>query len=175
MVTSRVVSRSSRFSSVSLKWFVVIWLFDHFTLESIPSVNGVWIITFVSHLHAWVMKFKPSLMFFKLLVLTPNNIINVIWMNFSAFLFDETHHVVKTFMAGYVPVCYEIINLLIEPQNFPLFFICKLKIFYLIVTTCDGLLIFSLYFSMPFLVSHFTKATAFGFLDRRTISIEPSR
>ena len=66
--------------------FVVFWLFDHFALKSVPSVNGVWIITFVNHLHAWVTKFKPSLMLSQLLVLTSNN---VIWVNFSAILFDK--------------------------------------------------------------------------------------
>ena len=44
--------------------FVIIWFLDHFMLEAAASVNGVWIITFVSHLHAWVTKFKPLLMFF---------------------------------------------------------------------------------------------------------------
>ena len=82
---------------------VVVWLLDHFTLKSTPSVNGVWIITFVSHLHIWVTKPKPSLMFFQLPILTSNN---VVWVNFSAVLFDETQHVVKTSMAGYVPICY---------------------------------------------------------------------
>ena len=66
--------------------FVVFWLFDHYTLKSVPSVNGVWIITFVNHLHAWVTKFKPSLMLSQLLVLTSNN---AIWVNFSAILFDK--------------------------------------------------------------------------------------
>ena len=124
--------------------FVIVWFLDNFTLKPIPSVNGVWIITFVSHLHVWVTKFKAYLMFFKLSRLTSNN---VIWVNFSALLFDETQHVVKTSTAGYVPVCYEIINLFIKPQNFLLMcFTCKLKGFYLIVTACDGLLMFFLYF-----------------------------
>ena len=119
------------------------------TLKPVPSVNVVWIIKFVNHLHVWITKFKPSLMFFKLSLLTSNN---VIWVNFSAILFDETQHVVKISMAGYLPVCYEIINLSIEPQNFLLMlFICKLKGFYLIVTACDGLLIFFLYFFYAFL------------------------
>ena len=83
--------------------FVVIWLFDHFAFESISSVNGVWINTFVNHLHAWVTKFKPLLMFFKLLLLTPNNAILV---NFSTILVDEKQHVVKTSKVGYMPVCY---------------------------------------------------------------------
>ena len=129
--------------------FVIIWLFDHFTLKPVPSVNGVWTITFVNRLHLWLTKFKPSFMFFKLSVLTSNN---VIWVNFSAILFDETQHVVKTSTTVYVPVCYEIINLFIKPQNFLLMlFISKLKGFYLIATACDGLLMFFLYFFYVFL------------------------
>ena len=120
--------------------FVIVWFLDHFTLEPIPSMNGVWIITFVDYLHVWVRKFKQSLIFFKLLVLTSNN---VVWMPFSAILFDEAQHVAKTSTTGDMPVCYEVINLLffffhglsmlfIEPQNSLLmsltfFFICKLK------------------------------------------------
>ena len=61
-------------------------------------------------------------------------------MNFSAVLFHETQHVVKTSTTGYVPVCHEIGNLFIKAQNFlAFFFICKLKGLYLIVTACDGL------------------------------------
>ena len=122
--------------------FTVIRLFDHFTLESIPPVNGIGIVAFIKHLHVWVTKLKPLLMFFKLPILTSNN---VIWVKFSAIFFDETQHVVKTSTTGYVPVCYEITNLFIEPQNFLLmFFICKFKGLYLIVTVCDGLLMLSL-------------------------------
>ena len=124
--------------------FVLIWLFDHFALKPIPLVNGVWIITFLSYLHAWATTFKPSLMFFQLPILTSNNIIEV---NFSVILFDETQRVVKTSTMGYVSVCYEIINLFVEPQNFLfVFFICKLKVFYLIVMVFDGLLMFFLHF-----------------------------
>ena len=66
-------------------------------------------------------------------------------MNFSAILFEKTQHVVKTSTMGYMPICYEIINLFIEPQNFLfMFFICKLKGVYLIVTVCEGLLMLSL-------------------------------
>ena len=100
-------------------------------------MNGVWIITFVNHFHAWVTKFKPSFMFFKLLVLTSNN---VIWVNFSTILFDETQRVVKAPTTGYVPVCYEIINLFIKLQNFLLMGL------YLIFFFFDGLLVFFLYF-----------------------------
>ena len=124
--------------------FVIIWLFDHFTLKPVPSGNGLWIITFVNHLHVWVTKFKPSFMFFKLSILTSNN---VIWVNFSAILFDETQHVVKTSTTVYVPVCYEIINLFIKPQNFLLiFFNCKLKGFYLIIFFFDDFLMSFLHF-----------------------------
>ena len=138
-VTSREVSRSALFSSIRLKWFL-----DHFTLEPVPLVNSIWIITFVSHLHVWLTKFKPSLMFFQLLVLTSKDIICV---SVFAVLFDKTQHVVKTSTTGYVPVCYEVINLFIDPPNVLLMFlICKLKGLYLIVTTCDGLLMFFLYF-----------------------------
>ena len=105
--------------------FVIVWFLDHFTLEHVPSVNGTWIITFVNHLHAWITKFKPSLMFFQMPVLTSNN---VIWVGLFAILFNETQHVVKTSTTGYGPVFYEVINLSIKPQNFLLmFFICKLK------------------------------------------------
>ena len=125
---------------------VIIRLSEHFTLKPVPLVNDVWAITFVNHLHVWVTKFKPSFMFFKL---TWNNVIRV---NFSAILFDEIQHVVKISTASYVPVCYEVINLFIELQNFLLmFFIYKLKAFYLFVTACDSLLMFFLYFFYAFL------------------------
>ena len=105
-------------------------------------MNDVWIITFVDHLHVWVTKLKPSLMFFKLPVLTS---INVAWVNFSAAVLDKTQRVAKTSTVGYVPVCYEIVNLFIKPQHFLLmFFICKLKGLYLVVTICDGFLMLSL-------------------------------
>ena len=81
-------------------------------------------------------------MLFKLLVLTSNNVVLV---NFSAILFNEIRHVAETSTVSYVSVCYEPINLFIEPQNFLLiFFICKLKGLYLIVMICDSLLMFSL-------------------------------
>ena len=60
-------------------------------------MNGVWIIKFVSQLPVWVTKFKPSFIFFQLLVLTLNN---VAWVNLSAILFDETQYVVKTSTTG---------------------------------------------------------------------------
>ena len=63
---------------------VVIRLFDHFTLESIPLINSIGIVVFVNHLHICVTNFKPSLMFSKLSILTSNN---VIWVNFSALFF----------------------------------------------------------------------------------------
>ena len=122
--------------------FVVIWLFNHFLLEPVPSMNSIWIIAFVSHLHAWVTKFKPSFMFFQLPMLTSNN---VIWVGLFAILFNERQHVVKTPTTGYVSVCYELINLFIKLQNFLLmFFICKLKGLYLIIFFFNGLLMLSL-------------------------------
>ena len=69
--------------------FVIVSLFDHFTLEPVPSVNGVWIIAFVSHHHAWVMNSKPLLMFFQLSILTSNN---EVWMPFLTVLLDEAQH-----------------------------------------------------------------------------------
>ena len=128
--------------------FVVVWLLYHFTLKSTLSVNGVWIITFVGHLHVWETKSKPLLMFFQLPILILNN---VLWVNFFTVLFDETQHAVKTSATSYVPVCYEIVNLFIEPQNLLLigltfFLICKLRGLYLISTVCDGLFMIFLYF-----------------------------
>ena len=156
--------------------FVVVWFLDHFTLKSVPSVNGVWIIAFVSHHHVWITKFKPSLMFFKLSVLISNN---VVWVPFPAILFDESQHVVKASMTGYVPLCYEVINLLffffqglsmlfIEPQNLLLmglafFFICKLKG---LDTTCK---IFNFHGMQCFL-----NAFAFGRWLPKTSSYIPS-
>ena len=83
-------------------------------------------------------------MYLKLPVLTSNN---VVWVKFSTALFDKTQRVVKTSTAGYVPVCYELINLFNKPQNLLLMgFICKLKGMDLIVTACDGLLMIFLHF-----------------------------
>ena len=81
-------------------------------LNPTPSVNGVWIITFVGPFQVWVAKPKPSFMFFQLSFLTSNNVIRV---NLSAVLFDETQHVVKKSTAGYVSVCHEIVNFFIKP------------------------------------------------------------
>ena len=73
-------------------------------------------------------------------------------MDFPAIHLDERQHVVKASTTGYVPVCYEVMNLFIKPQNFLLmFFNCRLKDFYLIATACDGLLMFFLYFFYAFL------------------------
>ena len=122
--------------------FVIVWFLDHFTLEYVPSMNSIWIITPTSLLHVWVTKFKTFFTFFKLSILTSNN---VIWVNFSAILFDKTQDVVKISTTDYVPIFYEVINLVIKLQNFLLmFFIRKLKGLYLIVTVCDGLLMLSL-------------------------------
>ena len=126
-------------------------------------MNGVWIITFVNHPHVWVTNFKSSFMFFKLSVLTSNN---VIWMKFSAILFDEKQHIVKTSAAGFMPVCYEIINLFTKFQNFLLMgFICKFKGLYLIVMTCDGLLMFLLDLSDSCIKTTFTMSFKMCFLS----------
>ena len=121
--------------------FVIIWFLDHFTLEYVLSMNSIWIITPASLLHVWVTKFKTFFIFFKLSILTLNN---VIWVDLFAILFNEAQHV-KISMTRYMPAFYEVINLFIKLQNVLLmFFICKLKGFYLIVTVCDGLLMLSL-------------------------------
>ena len=121
--------------------FLIIWFLDHFTLEYVPLMNSIWIITPASLLHVWVTKFKTFFIFFKLSVLTLNNII---WVDLFVILFNEAQHV-KISMTGYMPAFYEVINLFIKLQNVLLmFFICKLKGFYLIVTVCDGLLMLSL-------------------------------
>ena len=141
--------------------FVIVWFLNHFTLKPTPSFNGVCVTVFINHLHIWVTKFKPSPMFFQLPVLTLNNIV---WVNFFAILFNETQHVIKTFTSAYVPVCYEVINLFIEPQNFLLMgLICKLKGLYLIVRACDSLLMFFLYFFYTFFGEPFYKNNCPGF------------
>ena len=65
----------SLFFRLAEKVSIIVWFLNHCTLEYVPSVNGVWIIAFVSHLHVWVTKFEPSLMVFKLSVLTSNNVV----------------------------------------------------------------------------------------------------
>ena len=124
--------------------FVIIWFFDHFTLEYVSSMNSIWIITPASLFHVWVTKFKTFFIFFKLSILTSNN---VIWVGLLAILFNEAQDVVKTSTTGYVPVFYEAINLFIKLQNLLLmFFICKFKGLYLIIFLFDGLLMFFLCF-----------------------------
>ena len=104
-------------------------------------MNSIWIITPASLLHVWATKFKTSLIFFKLSILTSNN---VIWVDLFAILFDEAQHV-KISTTSYVPVFYEVINLFIKPQNFLLMGL------YLTVTVCDGVLMFFLYFACKLL------------------------
>ena len=124
--------------------FVIVWFFDHFTLEYVPSMNTTWIITPASFFHIRVTKFKMFFIFLKLSILTSNN---VIWVGLLTILFNEAQHVVKISTTGYVSVFYEVINLFIKPQNFLLmFFICKFKSMYLIIFSFDGLLMFFLYF-----------------------------
>ena len=94
--------------------FVILWFLDHLTLEYVPSVNSIWIIT-PGLFHARVRKFKTFFIFFKLSIFTLDN---VIWMDLLAILVNEEQHVVKTSTMGYVPVFYEVINLFIKSQNF---------------------------------------------------------
>ena len=123
--------------------FVIVWFLDHFILEHVLLMNSIWIITPAGLLHAWATKFKTFFIIFKLSILTSNNII---WVDLFAILFNEAQHV-KISATGYVSVFYEVINLLTKPKIFLLmFFICKLKGFYLIFMTCDGLLMFFLHF-----------------------------
>ena len=113
--------------------FVIVWFLDHFTLEYVPLVNSIWIITPAGLLHAWVTKF----IFFKLSILTSNN---VTWVNFFAVLKNLccSQHVVKIPTTGYVSVFYEVINLFINLQNFLLMgLICSLKGLYLIIFFFD--------------------------------------
>ena len=134
--------------------FVIIWFFDHFTLEYVSSMNSIWIITPASLFHVWVTKFKTFFIFFKLSILTSNN---VIWVGLFSIFFNEAQHVIKISMTGYVPVFYEVINLFIKPQTFLLmFFICKLKDLYLIIFYFGGLLMFFLYFFYAFLGKPFS-------------------
>ena len=129
--------------------FVIVWFLNHLTLEYLPSMNSIWIITPASLLHVWVTKFKTFFIFFKLSILTSNNVIRV---NLFAILFDKTQHVVKISTTGYVPVFNEVINLFNKLQNFLLMLlISKLKGLYLIVTVCDGLLMLFLYFFYTYL------------------------
>ena len=95
--------------------FVIIWFLDHFTLEYVPPVNSIWIVTPASLFHVRVKTFKTFFIFFKLSILTSNN---VIWVGLLAILFNEAQHVVKPSTTGYVPVFYEVINLFIKPQDF---------------------------------------------------------
>ena len=124
--------------------FVIVWFLDHFTLEYVPSVNSIWIITPADLLTVWVTKFKTFFIFFKLSILTSSNLI---WVGLLAILFNQAQHVVKTSTTGYVPVFYEVINLFIKLQNFLLMpVICKFRGLHLIIFFFDGLLMFFLCF-----------------------------
>ena len=115
--------------------FIIGWFLDCFTLEYVQSMNSIWIITPVSLLRAWVTKFKTFSIFFKLPILTSNNVIR---MNLFAILFDRAQHVFKISTTGYMPVFYEAINLFTKFQNFMLVgVISKLKVLYLIIFFFD--------------------------------------
>ena len=147
--------------------FVVIWFLDHFTRKPVPPVNSVWIITFVRHLHVWVTKFKPTLVFFKLPILTSNS---VIWVDFSAILFDKAQHIVKS------PRRATCLFVMRSSWSIKMFCWCfsflNSRACIWLSRSVMGSWCSSCIFSMPFLVSHSTKA---WFLDRTAISIEPSR
>ena len=109
--------------------FIIIWFLGHFTLEYVPSMNSIWIITPVSLLHVWVTKLKTFFIFFKLSILTSNNVTRV---NLFTILFDKAQHIVKVSTTCYVPVFYEVINLFIKLQTFLLMGL------YLIISFFDG-------------------------------------
>ena len=100
MTSKAVFKKFSLFFHQAEMVFVIVWFLYHFTLKPVLLMNGVTIITFVNHLHVWVTKFKPSLMFFKLPVLASNN---VVWMTFSAVLFDETHNTLSKHAGNSMP------------------------------------------------------------------------
>ena len=157
---------------------VVVWPLDHFMLKSTPLVNGVWIITFVSHLYIWVTKPKPSLMFFQLPLLTLNN---VVWWT-SRLFFLIKHNTLSKHPR--LATCLFAMKSLISSLSLKIF--CwwawrsssidhhggqVLHFFsFLMACWCSSCI-----FSIPFLVSHFTEATALDFLDRTTISMEASK
>ena len=118
--------------------FVIVWFLNHFTLEYVPSVNSIWIITPADLLTVWVTKFKTFFIFFKLSILTSDN---VIWVGLLAILFNEAQYVVKISMTGYVPVYYEVINLFIKLHNFLLMFLIMILVFdYLFLRWLDDVL-----------------------------------
>ena len=122
--------------------FVIVWFFGHFTLEYVPSMNSIWIITPAGLFHVWVTNFNTFFIFFKLSILTWNN---VIWVSLFAIFFNEAQHVIETSTMGYVPVFYEVINLFIKPQNVLLMlFLCILERLYLIIFFFNGLLMLPL-------------------------------
>ena len=102
-------------------------------------------------------------MFFKLPILTSNNVVR---MPFSAIFFDETQHVVRTSATGYVPVFFFMMSS-ISLLRFKILcwcfsFVCSRPCIWLSFSSmtcwCSSCI-----FSMPFLLSHFTKATALDF------------
>ena len=109
--------------------FVIVWFLDHVTLEYVPSMNSIWIITPAGLFHVWVTMFNTLFIFFKPSILTSNN---VIWVGLLPILFTEAQHVVEISTTGYVPVFYEVINLFIKPQTF------LLMGFYLVVFFFNG-------------------------------------
>ena len=81
----------------------IVWFFDLFALEHVPSMNSIWIITPSSVFHVQVTKFKASLILFKLSILTSNNVIGV---GIFSILFNDAQQVIKISTAGYVSVSF---------------------------------------------------------------------
>ena len=108
--------------------FVIVWFLDHFTLEYVPSVNSIWVITPAVLFHVWITKFKTIFIFFKLSILTSNN---VMWVGLLPILFNKAQA--------------QVINLFIKPQNFLLLGL------YLIVFFFNGLLMVLLHFACKLL------------------------
>ena len=80
----------------------IVWFFGLFTLEHVPSMNSIWIITPSSVFHVQVTTFKASLLF-KLSILTSNNVIGV---GIFSILFNDAQQVIKISTAGYVSVSF---------------------------------------------------------------------
>ena len=72
--------------------FVIVWFLDHFTLEYVPSMNSICIITPAGLLHVWITKFQTFFIFFKTSIMTSTN---VVWVSLFAILFNEDNTLSK--------------------------------------------------------------------------------
>ena len=149
--------------------FVIIWLFDHFTLKPAPLVKEVWIITFVNHLHAWVTKFKRSFVF-----QVVGTDIEYGWTQLLFLMKHKTlsKHSRRTTRLFAKRSSNSLLSLKIFCWCFS--FVNSRACIWLSRPLMACWCSFCI-FSMPFLVSHFTKATALGFLEQTAISIALSR